>query len=394
MSCYNPMIAVKTGHVNPESKKPEYKFLGSVKKMQDYLRSIDSEYDLEEHIRETGDLFIPCTSDAPDAVFKSRYHWEFNGKTFYGKKYIRPAKVLPCGQCLGCRTAYAASWADRIMLEAQRYENVYFLTLTYDEDHVPRTRSKFDEIVWHYDPSTDTFWYEKHGDEEVLTLVPDDLQAFLKRLRDQQAYHHGNTIRFYAVGEYGATYHRPHYHLIIFGLILDDVRLDHKNKNGRDIHTSDTIFKLWHEKGMVEVEELTWELAAYAARYCVKKLGKKETGFYEDMNLQPEFTRMSLKPAIGFDYFDEHKEEIYKNDEIIIPMATGSRTVKPPRYFDDKYDDIYPAQMEAIKGNRESVAKEHIKLKLASFSGSYLELLYNEELAFKNRTKSLRRMLE
>lgn len=394
MSCYNPMIAVKTGRVNPESKKPEYKFLGSVKKMQDYLRSIDSEYDLEERIRDTGDLYIPCMSDAPDAVFKSRYHWDFNCKRFYGKKYVRPAKVLPCGQCLACRTAYAASWADRIMLEAQRYENVYFLTLTYDEDHVPRVRSKFKEIVEYYTPATGDSWSVKFGDEPVLTLVPEDLQDFMKRLRRQQEYHHGNTIRFYAVGEYGEKYHRPHYHLIIFGLILDDIKESHKNSSGRVVHTSDTIFKLWHEKGMVEVEEMTWELAAYAARYCVKKLGKKETGFYEEMNLQPEFTRMSLKPAIGFEYFDENKREIYKNDEIIIKTASGSRAVKPPRYFDEKYDDIYPSEMEEIKGNRESVAKEHLKLKLANFSGSYLELLYNEELAFKKRNKSLRRNLE
>lgn len=367
MSCYKPMLAYKTGAVNVETGKQQYRFLGSVERF-----SLDHpEIDVDQQVRETGYVWVPSYKYAPDAMPTVPYA-NADGE-FLGWKFSSPLKVLPCGQCLGCRVAYAASWANRIMLEARDYEKVYFLTLTYDNEHVPV--------------------HVSNVGEDVLSLEPKDLRDFLKRLRWQQAYYHSNTIRFYGVGEYGELYHRPHYHLIVYGLMIDDIRDAYKNKHGRMIHTSDTIRDVWG-KGIVEVEELSWELAAYAARYTVKKLGKKESDFYETFNIEPEFSRMSNRPAIGYKYLQENMKEIYKNDEIIIKLATGSRKVKPPRYYDQKYDDVYPEQMAEIKGNRQEIATEHLKLKLDRFSGSYLELLHNEEEAFKSRTKSLRRELE
>lgn len=356
MSCYYPMLAVKTGRVNIKSGKEEYKFLKSLRNwsvnddMRDFGEPQWYQYS-DKLIGSTGNLLVD----------------ELTGEV------LNRAVVLPCGQCLGCRTAYAAQWANRILLEQQYHDKSYFITLTYDEEHVPI--------------------HETKNGEKVLSLEPDDLQLFIKRLRRQQSYHQDNKIRFYAVGEYGSQFHRPHYHIIVFGLLLDDIREIGKNKSGRMLHSSDTIEKLW-SYGRVEVDELTWELAAYAARYTVKKLGKKETGFYEEQNLVPEFTRMSLKPAIGAQYFEDHIKDIYDADEIVIPTASGARHVKPPRYYDMKYDDVYPYQMEKIKGNRKELAKQMVMLKLDRFSGTYLELLHNEEVVFKQRTKSLRRTLE
>ena len=44
---------------------------------------------------------------------------------------------LPCGQCEGCRLTYSRRWADRCMLELQSHTDAWFVTLTYDNDHVP-----------------------------------------------------------------------------------------------------------------------------------------------------------------------------------------------------------------------------------------------------------------
>ena len=344
MPCYNPMIAERTDEVNPKTGKNYVRFLRSVK-----------------------------NAGVPDDVwrdFGEALAWSVDYET---GEFINHAIVLPCGQCLGCRTQYAAQWANRIMIEAMDYESVYFLTLTYDDEHVPRHIAK--------------------DGHTVFSLEPEDFKLFQKRLARHQAYHKDNRLRYYYVGEYGETFHRPHGHFVEFGLLLDDVVEDHRNKHGRMIHTSKNISDIWG-KGIVEVEPITWELAAYVARYTVKKLGRKETDFYSSQNLVPEFSRMSLKPAIGFKYFDEHCREIYVNDEILLPLATGLRKVKPPRFYDNKYDDIYPSDMAEVKGNRQKIAKEQLKLKLDRFSGSYLELLHNEEVVFKNRTKSLRRELE
>lgn len=388
MSCSNPMLAVRTDKVNPETGKPQYKFLRSVKNELQRLKSIDlPDYlDPDKTIRKDGRFYAPARPGDPDAEFAG-YHREDgilgvdrgvagkHGNIKLVKDYRVPYVVLPCGQCLQCRTSKAAEWADRIMLESRSYEpgTVYFITLTYDDQNLPRSK-------------------DVEGNE-VFTLFPRDLELFVKRLRKQQSYYHDNKIRFYAVGEYGTLHHRPHYHLIVFGLHLDDVKEAGKNKQGRMLHDSLTINDLWGN-GLTEVDLMDWKSAAYCARYTVKKLGKLESDFYRNSGLIPEFSRMSNKPGLASAFYDENADRIYSEDRVVIPVAGGIRTVKPSGYFDRLYDDVYPEQMKEIKANRQSVAENQIRLRLQNYSGSYLELLAADDAAFKAKTKSLRRLLE
>lgn len=365
MSCYNPMLAYPTSFVNPETGKRQYRFLMSVKKWLE--SSPESEYEL----RYSGKI----SAHARLGDYGTYRAWIVDYATGEALYYdVRgDLIVLPCGQCLDCRCRHAQEWANRIMLEAQYHEHSYFITLTYDEEHVPRVCSPDGELV--------------------LTLRPKDLQDFIRRLRRQQEYHKSNHIRFYAVGEYGSTTHRPHYHIIVFGLELNDLKYIGRNKHGTPLHDSDTIRSLW-QNGLTEVDVMTWEAAAYCARYTTKKLGKAETDFYEQHGLVPEFSRMSLKPAIGWQYFEDNMQQIYEDDKIYISTAKGGRTCKPPRYYDDKYDDIYPAYMADVKSNRREIAEAATVARLQNFGGSYLELLYMNEEKMKNRNKMLRRNLE
>ena len=371
MSCSNPMLAVKTGLVNRESGKPEYRFLFSYKTYRDKWK-VYSDF-LDDQLRVDGLHYVFCGVGEPES--RPLLVYDKSTGEFIGRDYVRPAVMLPCGQCLECRTRYAAQWADRIVLEARYHEQSFFITLTYDEEHVP-------SVV------------DQNGNTN-LTLVPKDLQDFVKRFRDQQEYHFGNKIRFYGVGEYGHLHHRPHYHIIVFGAVLDDIKYFRKSKVGTPLHTSQTIRDLWHNQGDVEVELLSWESACYTARYTVKKLGKAESDFYDSLGIVPEFTRMSLKPAIGARYLEDNMERIYKSDEILIPTTESVRHSKPPHYYDEKFDLVFPEQMASIKENRKDVAQEALKLKLDRFSGSYLELLENEHEKFiHNKPNVKRRNLE
>lgn len=382
MCCYNPMLAEPLPILNPETKKRQYKFLCSVRKW------LTHHPDDEDILRSCGYIDVPITHDqfaaqSVDQVCRRNFvpmpedHFCYVPDRSTGEvksRYVaRKLIVLPCGQCLDCRCKKAQEWANRIMLEAQYHDKSYFITLTYDDEHVPLVRSPFGEVC--------------------MSLRKADLQAFIKRLRRQQEYHKGNKIRYYAVGEYGSQYHRPHYHLVIFGLDLDDIVEVGRNKHGTMLHDSPTIRNLW-SNGITEVDEMNWESAAYCARYTVKKLGKAESSFYEDHGLLPEFSVMSLKPAIGYPYFEDHARDIYEFDKIHISTAKGGKEVKPPRYFDSKYDDIYPAQMAEVKCNRRALVEDATAARLHDFGGSYLELLYMQEEAMKNRNKLLRRNLE
>ena len=120
-------------------------------------------------------------------------------------RYLADFIEIPCGKCIGCRLDYSRDWANRMMLEASYHEQNYFITLTYDDLHVPKS----------YYPCPET------GEAlPSLTLSKRDVQLFLKRLRKLT----GQQFRYYLCGEYGSTTHRPHYHLIVFGLVLDDLQ--------------------------------------------------------------------------------------------------------------------------------------------------------------------------
>ena len=48
---------------------------------------------------------------------------------------------LPCGRCIGCRLERSRQWALRLTHENRFHDKSAFITLTYDEDHLPKDGS-------------------------------------------------------------------------------------------------------------------------------------------------------------------------------------------------------------------------------------------------------------
>ena len=280
---------------------------------------------------------------------------------------------LPCGQCIGCRLEYSRQWANRCMLELQYHKESWFVTLTYDDDHVPRTA------------------YAMNDDGEAapaLTLNPRDLELFWKRLRKA---HPDDHIRYFAAGEYGTTTYRPHYHAIVFGLSLDDLRPYKRSSQNYDYFISDSLTECWG-LGFAVVGAVTWETCAYTARYIMKKLKGQDAQLYSDFNLQPEFVRMSRKPGIARQYYDDHSE-LYKFEFINLPTDVGGLKFRPPRYFDKLYDIDHPGELAQAKAVRRRLAAAVEAAKDANTSLDRYERLTVEENALTERIKSLERKL-
>ncbi len=239
--------------------------------------------------------------------------------------------LTPCGQCLACRIQYAANWAARCELETNYHKQSIFLTLTYDEEHVPVLNKETGEI---YRGVRNPAEYVAGVTLERMTVYKPDIQKFIKRLR-KAAEKEGlaDHIMYYLSGEYGDKTGRPHYHLIVYGLEVPDA--EHiGSRRGYDRFTSEWLKEVWG-MGLIEIGSVTYESCQYVARYVIKKRKGKDAKEYKDAGIMPEFVQMSLKPAIGQRYWEEHKDEIYSLDQI--NLASG-RTVKPPRYF-DKLED-------------------------------------------------------
>ena len=259
---------------------------------------------------------------------------------------------VPCGQCVECRLDNARQWGIRIMKEAQCHEASSFLTLTYDDANLP----------------------------DGGTLVKDDIQAFHKRLHNRLLRSRGYGIRFYYSGEYGETYGRPHYHSIVFGFEFPDKQFYKYNKRGEPIYQSEYLRDLW-PVGRNGIGLVTFDSAMYVAGYVVDKVNGKleKEGHYVRVDsdgrvysVLPEFAGMSRRPGIGRPWFDKFKDETYRDDFVVV---NGARA-RPPRYFDNLFEDVDSARLARLKvirrrgveelSSRRSYAREKIvKARLA-----------------------------
>jgi len=241
-------------------------------------------------------------------------------------KYLQ----VPCGQCIGCRLEYSRQWAVRCMHEASCYDNNCFVTLTYDDDHLPDGRS----------------------------LDYRHCQLFFKRLRKE----YGAGIRFYMCGEYGEQFGRPHYHYLIFNFDFPDKKLWKRSASGELLYRSASLEKLW-KYGFSSIGALTWNSAAYTARYIMKKVNGNEAKdhyhFVDDNGKRwyrlPEFTEQSRMPGIGKPWLEKFSSDVYPSDFVIL----NGRKFRPPRYYDTVQAVSEPELMEGIKERRIEAAKKH-----------------------------------
>jgi len=247
---------------------------------------------------------------------------------------------LPCGTCIECKLARSRMWAIRCVHEANTHDVNCFVTLTYSpeelEKYCPKGSLNKREYVL----------FMKRLRKEILT---DKKRAkVLKQPRKITT--RTDKVRFFHAGEYGEKLGRPHHHACLFGLDFADKVL-WKIKRGVRLYTSETLERVWGH-GYCVIGEVTYESAAYVARYILKKITGEDADEHYDGRL-PEYTTMSRRPGIGKNYFDRFKTDIYNHDRVELK----NRLMRPPRYYDGLYEAENPEGLEKIKINR----KEKIK---------------------------------
>lgn len=211
---------------------------------------------------------------------------------------------IPCGKCVGCRLEHSRQWAVRCMHEKRLHNRSAFLTLTYSDDNLPSGK----------------------------TLVKEDLQNFMKRLRSRWSYDYGEKgIRFFACGEYGSHTARPHYHVLLLNTDFPDRRLI-KTGSEYNLYGSAILSELW-PLGHHTIGDVTFQSAAYTARYCTK--GKQNGKVVNDGRI-PEYIVMSRNPGLGHGYFDRFKDEILAHDTIIVNGVSAPL----PRFYDGKIEKL------------------------------------------------------
>lgn len=221
---------------------------------------------------------------------------------------------IPCGQCIGCRQEKSRQWAMRCMHEASLHDANCFVTLTYSDGCLPRLGS-----------------LDKRG-----------FQLYMKRLRKMFA---PRKVRFFCAGEYGGRTLRPHYHSLLFGVDFPDKEL-WSERNGMPVFRSRLLERLW-PFGNSEIGSVTWQSAGYVAKYCQKKL----TGLLaheEYGEREPEFGLMSRKPGIGREWYERYKDEVYRQDSVVV----NGKEMRPPKYYDNLMSEEDDKLLKRLKAAR------------------------------------------
>lgn len=237
---------------------------------------------------------------------------------FLDKKAHRDPVQVPCGKCIACRISSASSWALRCQMEYRSCDQTgFFLTLTYDDDHLP------------------------------LFVSKRDLQLFFKRMRKVFKF------RYFACGEYGSATMRPHYHILVFGVDTDAFLQFVKHKqfcfNGvRGI----SVF--W-DYGFCHVGNISEQSCQYVAKYCLKQVRS------QDKSHLP-FRLMSRRPALGHAYMLKHYRRILDDRD---PLCS-SRSVDPnsvstlPRMVRARCEEIefYDSDFDPAVSELQSIRKD------------------------------------
>ncbi|UPW41492.1 replication initiator protein [Dipodfec virus UA23Rod_1071] len=303
---------------------------------------------------------------------------------------------VPCGDCSGCRLDHAADWAGRCAMECKNWKNNFFVTFTYDNDHLP------------------------HTSDGRRTLKKKDFSNFMKRLRKATdgaeewtnpiTEKREKIIRFFACGEYGSKRGRPHYHAALFNLAIPDLKFYKENMHGDKLYTSEWLSKIWGQ-GFVIIGFLNYESASYIARYCQKKSYYKKSDEFWDKKWykrwvwvdehgrttnekngvkqvkrlirkdekEEEFINMSRAVGLGRMHWEKVKESIIKNTcgRISIKTKKGIKHIKISRYFKKCWEKEDWESLEKYKYKEKLQAEENKKKILA-------ETDYGEDSEEKN----------
>lgn len=224
--------------------------------------------------------------------------------------------TVPCGKCFACQSNKRSFWTCRLYFEAISAISSIFVTLTYDDEHLPL----------------------KNG---VPTLNKRDCQLFLKRLRKQFPNHH---IKYFLCGEYGSQTARPHYHAIIFDLPLCGNFLEYYRNE---------ILKIW-SLGHITADKVNINRIGYVSKYILKTQSDKE--HYLEFEIQPPFLLSSRRPAIGAAIADKIKDYLspdnttihYHGYSFILPRYVKE---KLPDYLQNAIDDLRYDYVKNLENN-------------------------------------------
>lgn len=199
---------------------------------------------------------------------------------------LAPLIEVPCGRCYNCLTTRRNQWTFRLKEQSFSSMSSFFMTFTFSD--------------------------------EFLTDL--DKKYFSNRIKLLRKYLSLNNIslKYYAIGEYGSKYGRPHYHMLCF---LDSYLSDSDFYN--------IISRVW-KNGFICIEPVSDARIHYITHYHVRPK--------ESVNKQ--FTGKSfclMSKGLGLDFMTAEKLDYLRNGKKVIVHDIFGNSFLLPRYYRKKF---------------------------------------------------------
>lgn len=209
--------------------------------------------------------------------------------------------TLPCGKCTECISKRAHDWALRCKHEISMHDENCFITLTYDDEHLPS-----------------------------FLVVKDYFQKFMKRLRKKTK----KKLKYIVSHEYGSRTGRPHHHAIIFGWTPSNQEFALNSPSGEPLYTSKELGDLWrfgyHSIGDAN-EKTAYYIASYSLKSHTRTVTNPDSGEVVTVSDSMDCSR---RPAIGREYFEKNMNQLLDSN------------VQLPRYYQKLLEKNYPDHFE------------------------------------------------
>lgn len=219
----------------------------------------------------------------------------------------KTGQTVPCGHCPLCLRAAKNEWRTRLNCELRTHmHRACFLTLTFNEDNV--------SISSYY-----------------------EIQKFLKRFR---FFYRSVKIKYFGAFERGEQYDRPHYHILIFGVMpkISDFFKQIARHPDLKVHTtSECIAQFIWKRGFVKCDSLTAGAIDYVSAYVAKKFEIRATEDQEYNRFLRFYNKYSpnddafkelggdkrkpfyfMSKGLGFDYLFKHLTTIAKKKRLFM----------------------------------------------------------------------------
>lgn len=285
-------------------------------------------------------------------------------------------QVVRCNSCLACLAYRQGGWLVRLRQEMKDSGGAYFVTLTYDDEHLPMFTPK----AWNVLDRTPVPCVSK---KDIQKLHMD------MRKRFQQGFYTDRSLvpfggkpitidlssfvhfKFYLTSELGPEGKRPHYHGLYFHLPEDPFLVEN-------------LFRTLWGKGFVYVEPAQTEAAgAYVTKYLIND------SFVPFPSEDPDYPRMFalMSKGLGKSYLDNQSLVDWHRSAPLQRCfhPNGKDHEILPRYWKDRiFDDDMRASLLDKSLELEQARQEYISgLSLPERRKYEEDLYYSQEEAVR-----------